>query len=147
MRDEMRFTMVSPAPGFTARVMTRIVEHERARARRRALIGSALLVSAAGAVLGFAAIQLVSALWILITNPQVVFATLDAFQVPTFWAGKVLEAFWIAANAIAENLDPIQMMLGAVAIFALTMLWVRVVTGSFQLSQIVTSQGSNRLQV
>jgi hypothetical protein len=59
---------------------------------------------------------------------------LDAFQVPAAWAGKVLEAFWIAANVIAENLDPMQMTLCAAAVFVLTMLWVRVVTGSFQSS-------------
>ena len=141
MQDNSHFAMVSPAPGFTARVMTRLAERERARARRRALIGSALLVSAAVALLVFAAIQVVSALWILITNPQVVFSTLDAFHVPVFWAGKVLEAFGVAANAIAENLDPMQVMLCALAVFALTMLWVRVVTGSFQLSLSTTHVG------
>jgi hypothetical protein len=134
MQNHSHFAMVSPAPGFAVRVMARLAERERARARRRALIGSALLAGAASAMLAFAAIQLMLAIWILVTNPQVVMSTLDAFQVPAFWAGKVLEAFWIAANVIAENLDPMQMTLCAAAVFVLTMLWVRVVTGSFQSS-------------
>jgi len=147
VQNQTRFTMVSPARGFTARVMTRVAEYERARARRRALIGSTLLVGAAGAMLVFAAIQLASVLWILITNPQVVITTLGAFEIPAFWVSKVLEALWIAANAIVENLSPMQMMLGAATVFALTVLWVRVVTGSFQLSPIVASQDSNRWPV
>jgi hypothetical protein len=126
--------MVSPAPGFAVRVMARLAERERARARRRALIGSALLAGAASAMLAFAAIQLVSAIWILVTNPQVIVTLLNAFELLAFWVDKLLGALWIAANVIAENLDPMQMTLYAAAVFVLTMLWVRVVTGSFQSS-------------
>ena len=147
MRDETRFVMVSPAPGFAARVMTRLAEHERARARRRALLGSALLVGAAIAMLVFAVIQLVAPFWVLVTNPQLIVILLNAFATLTFWASKVFEAFWIAAMVIAENLDAMPMALCAAVVFALTMLWVRVVTGSFQFSQIGTSQDSNRLKV
>jgi hypothetical protein len=134
MQNHSHFAMVSPAPGFTVRVMARLAERERARARRRALIGSALLVGAASAMLAFAAIQLVSAIWILVTNPQVIVTLLNAFELLAFWVDKPLGALWIAANVIAENLDPMQMTLCAAVVFVLTMLWVRVVTGSFQSS-------------
>jgi hypothetical protein len=134
MQNHSHLAMVSPAPGFTVRVMARLAERERARVRRRALIGSALLVGAASAMLAFAAIQLVSAIWILVTNPQVIVTLLNAFELLAFWVDKLLGALWIAANVIAENLDPMQMTLCAAAVFVLTMLWVRVVTGSFQSS-------------
>jgi hypothetical protein len=132
MRDEMCFAMVPPAPGFTARVMRRVAERERTRTRQRALIGSVLLAGAAGAVLWITAAQLVAVLWVLMTNPRVILITVDAFRVPAFWTGKVLEALWVAATAIAENLDPLQLMLVAVMVFGLTMLWAHVVTGTFQ---------------
>ena len=144
MQDNSHFAMVSPAPGFAARVMTRLAEHERARARRRALIGSALLVGAAIAMLMFVAIQLVVALWVLITNPQVIVSSLNAFAALTFWASKVFEAFWIVAMVIAENLDAVPMTLCAAVVFALTMLWARVVTGSFQLSLTTNHVGGLR---
>jgi len=134
MQNHSHLAMVSPAPGFAVRVMARLAERERARARRRALIGSALLAGAASAMLAFAAIQLVSAIWILVTNPQVIVTLLNAFELLAFWVDKLLGALWIAANVIAENLDPMQMTLYAAAVFVLTMLWVRVVTGSFQSS-------------
>ena len=98
-------------------------------------------------MLVFAVIQLVDALWVLVTNPQLIVTSLNAFATLTFWASKVFEAFWIVAMVIAENLDAVPMALCAAVVFALTMLWARVVTGSFQFSQIVTSQGSNRLPV
>ncbi|MCI0476230.1 MAG: hypothetical protein L0Y55_08285 [Anaerolineales bacterium] len=134
MQDETRFTMIAPASGFTNRVMTRLAERERARARRRALIGSALLVSAVVAMIAFALVQIVSDVWVLLTKPQVIVAALNAFQTLTFWIGALLNAFWIAANVILANLDPVQTMTCALAVFALTMLWARAVTGSFQLS-------------
>jgi hypothetical protein len=134
MQNHSHLAMVSPAPGFAVRVIARLAERERARARRRALIGSALLAGAASAMLAFAAIQLVSAIWILVTNPQVIVTLLNAFELLAFWVDKLLGALWITANVIAENLDPMQMTLCAAAVFVLTMLWVRVVTGSFQTS-------------
>lgn len=134
MQDQQRFTMVAPAPGFTARVMTRLAERERARARRRALIGAALLVGAASVMLALAGLSLASAGWVLVTRPQTLVALLNAFETLAFWLGVIFNALWIAANAIAANLDPPQMLIGASAVFAVTMFWVRVVTGSFQLS-------------
>jgi hypothetical protein len=134
MQNQDRFTMVSPAPGFTARVMTRLAERDCARARRRALIGSALLVGAASAMLAFAAIRIGSDLWILVTSPQMIVTLLGAFGAVSFWMGKALETFWIVASVIVENLDPLPMVLCAATVFALTMLWVRVVAGSFQVS-------------
>jgi len=133
MQDQQRFIMVSPAPGFTNRVMARLAERERARARRRAMIGSALLVGAAIAMLALAAWQFAAA-WVLITNPQTLIALWNAFQTLTFWLGVLLNAFWITANVVAANLDPLQTLTCALAVFALTMLWARAVTGSFQLS-------------
>ena len=134
MQDQRRFMMVSPASGFTNRVMTRLAERERARMQRRALLGSALLVGAVVAMIAFALVQIVSDVWVLLTKPQVIVAVLSALQALTFWIGALLNAFWIAANVIAANLDPMQTMSCALAVLALTMLWARAVTGSFQLS-------------
>lgn len=134
MQDETRFPMVAPAPGFTTRVMARIVERERARTHRRAMIGSALLVGTAVAVLALAAWQLVTAAWALIKNPQMLIALWHAFGTLTFWFGALIHALWIAVKVVAAMLDPLQMLIGALTIFALTLLWTRVVAGSFQWS-------------
>jgi hypothetical protein len=107
MRDEMRFAMIAPAPGFTNRVMARLAERERARARQRAMIGSALLVGAAIAMLALAAWQLASAAWVLITSPQVVVVLWNACQTLAFWIGAALNACWIAVNVLVANLDPL----------------------------------------
>jgi hypothetical protein len=144
MQNQQRFMLVSPAPGFSARVMSRIAERERARARQRALLGSALLIGAASAAVAFGVIQIASVLWILITNLRVVFAALDVFRVSAGWVGRVLEAFWIGARAVTGDLSPMPMVLGAATVFALTMLWVRVVTGSFHLSLTMNSAGGLR---
>ncbi len=134
MRDETRFVMIAPAPGFTNRVMTRLVERERASVRRRALIGSASLVGAAIVIVALAASELVSVGWVLVTNPQVVVVLWNAFEMLTFWLGALVSAIWVAVNVVVANLDPLQTLTGALTVFALTMLWTRVVTGSFQLS-------------
>ncbi|MBM3131039.1 MAG: hypothetical protein FJ009_20730 [Chloroflexi bacterium] len=134
MRDETRFVMIAPAPGFTNRVMTRLAERERARTQRRAMIGSALLVGAAIAMLALAAWQLAAVAWALIKNPQTLIVLWNAFEMLAFWFGALVNAIWVAVNVIAAMLDPLGMMTCALAVFALTMLWGRAVTGSFQLS-------------
>lgn len=132
MVGETRLPMVTPAPGFTARVMTRLAERERARARRGAMIGSALLVGAAIALLALVVWQLVAVVRVLITSPQIVIALWNAFEILAFWFGVLINALWVAVNVIAATLDPFQTLTCALAIFALTMLWTRVVTGSCQ---------------
>ncbi|NTU66027.1 MAG: hypothetical protein HGB05_22135 [Chloroflexi bacterium] len=108
MQDQRRFMMVSPAAGFTNRVMTRLAERERASVRRRAMIGSASLVGAAIVMVALAAWQLASAAWVLITNPQVVVVLWNAFEMLAFWLGALVSASWVAVNVVVANLDPLQ---------------------------------------
>ncbi len=134
MQDQQRFIMVSPAPGFTNRVMARLAERERVRARRRAMVGSALLVGTVCALMAFALAPIVPMAWIVLTKPQVIVVSWSVFQTLAFWIGALLNAFWVAANVVVANLNPLQVLTYALAVFAMTLLWTRVATGSFQLS-------------
>ncbi len=126
MQDQRRFIMVAPAPGFTNRVMARWAERERARARRRALVGASVLVGAVSVILLFAAVQLACVVW---TGRHLVLsASLNALEALTLGLG----ALWLVAKKMIFSLDLLHALVGALAVFALTMLWTRVVTGSFQ---------------
>jgi hypothetical protein len=141
MQHETRFTMIAPNAGFTSRVMARIAEHERAKARQRALIGSALLVIAAIIILALVALWLVSWVAVLVSMPQLAVAVLGALATLAFWVGVALNACWVAVGAIAENIGAVQMVVLALVVFALTMVWMRVVVGPFQFSSHTISVG------
>ena len=134
MRNETRFTMMMPAAGFTSRVMARIAERERAQARRRALIGSALLAVFALAVLMLIAWWVLSWVAAVVSIPQVLVVILNTSATCAFWASKMAEALWVVLLIVAENVGFIQMLALGVGVLALTMLWVRVVIGPFQRS-------------
>ena len=134
MRNETRFTLMAPAPGFTSRVMARIAEHERVQARRRAVIGSVLLVLAAIAILVLVALWLVSVASVFIAAPSVLIAVLNAFASMAFWAGTFFESLWTVAFLIAQNVGAAEMLALAVAVITLTTIWVSVVAGPFQRS-------------
>lgn len=134
MQEQQRFVMIAPAPGFTNRVMTRLAERERARARRRAMIGSALLGGVIVVLFARVVEQLAAVAWTLITNPQTLIALWEGFEMLAFWSGAFVNAIWVAVNVLAATLEPLPILTGALTIFALTLLWTRVVAGSFQCS-------------
>ncbi len=123
-------TMVSPAPGFTIRVMARIEARERARARRQAIVGAGLLFLATGVVSALLAGLLLSVLGIVLMNPDVFIATLVSLTPLVDFVTTIAEALWIAVGVLAENISAAQMLTFALGVLALTLLWVRVVTGS-----------------
>jgi hypothetical protein len=138
MQKEQRFTMISPSSGFTARVMARIEERERAQARRRALIGASLLVAAALAL--FALVGLWAASWIslLLASPSAIFAALATVS-PML--DDLLDALWVAALAILQNVNGVILLAYASFVLALTVVWARVVTGTFQRPSTISLGG------
>jgi uncharacterized membrane protein len=134
MRNETQFTLMTPAPGFTSRVLARIAEHERAQARRRAMIGSVLLILAAIAVLGLVAWWLVSIASVFVTAPTVLVAVLNVCASMAFWVAKFFESLWAVALIITQNVGAVEMLALAIGVITLTAIWVRVVAGPLQLS-------------
>jgi hypothetical protein len=132
MRKEAHFSMATPTQGFSTRVMYRIAKHEHRRAQWRALIGSGLLVAFAGAVLVLIGLWLSSWTAVLMTNPQLLIGLIEGLVTISFWTSTLVEALAVIVAAVADNLDPLQITLFAATVFALTLLWTRVLTGSFQ---------------
>lgn len=122
-------TMLSPTPGFTVRVMTRIEAYERARARRRALLGIGLLVVAALIVSAFIMVSL--ALWVsaLAEQPSLVSTAVTTFVSLFGHARVVLDAFWVAGLTIARNVNEVVWIGYALLAVGLTMVWTRVAVG------------------
>lgn len=122
-------TMLSPTPGFTVRVMTRIEAYERARARRRALLGIGLLVVAALIVSAFIIFSL--ALWVsaLAEQPSLVSTAVTTFVSLFGHARVVLDAFWVAGLTIARNVNEVVWIGYALLAVGLTMVWTRVAVG------------------
>ncbi len=146
MTQERRFahaTMIAPAPGFTARTMARIQTFERARARRRAMIGAGLLVIAAVAAL------LVALLWIgvfvaqVIATPSALVAVMNTSGFLADLAGTVVNALWISAVAFVLA-DTTQLLVYALFVCGLLLLWLRVVGGPFQWSPHTISSGESK---
>lgn len=141
MRNDRTFTMIHPAPGFTSRVMARIAEQERARARRRAMIGSILLIAFALVVVTLIVVWLVSWVAVFVAMPQLIVSVLSTLATVAFWIGIALDGIATAIGAIAENIGVAQMGGLALTVIALTALWVRVVAGSLFSSQTMTVGG------
>ena len=125
-------TMISPAPGFTARVMAKIVERERAQARRRAAIGAGLLVAAAGALVALLGGVLVVVGFVFATNSDVILGSLIALVPFVTTCTTLIEALWISVTVVSANIGAVHMLAYALGVFVLTLLWVRVVAGSSQ---------------
>ncbi len=134
MRNETRFTMMTPAAGFTSRVMAHIAEYERAQARRRALIGSALLVIAAGVILILVAGWLIAWVSALITTPSALVSLWSTLVTLVFWTRKFIEIVWAAATVVSDQVDANQLLMLGIGVLALTLIWVRVVIGPFRSS-------------
>ena len=138
MQKEQRFTMMSPSAGFASRVMARIEERERARARRRALIGAGLLVAAALALFALAGLWIATWISALVASPSAILTALAAVS-PVL--GDLVSALWVAALAILENVNGVMLVAYASFVLALTIVWARVVTGPFQPSSTVSLGG------
>lgn len=129
-------TMLAPVPGFTARVMTRLAERERAQARWRALIGIAVLALVALSVL--ALVSFLVAAWIAAlviqsgTIPSVIVTMVSLAE----GLGVLINALWLGALTIAANVSDGGVLVYALGVLALTMLWTRVVFFQQPLSQI-----------
>ena len=143
MRNETLFTMVKPRTGFTSRVMARIAEHERAQARRRAMIGSALLVAFALIVLALIALWLVSWIAVLVTTPQLIVSLLNTVGTFLFWGGVAVNGVTDAGQIIAKNIGIPQLAGLAMTVCALTTVWLRVVAGPSFSSQATNLGGSS----
>jgi uncharacterized membrane protein len=142
MRNDTSFTMVAPNAGFTSRVLARIAEHERAQARRRALIGSAVLVVFALTVLALVGWWLFSWVAVFVTTPQLIVSVINALATVAFWAGVALNGLGTAVSLVAQSVGVPQMLSLAMIVCVLTMLWLRVVVGSSLSSQTLTVGGS-----
>lgn len=134
MRNETKFTMMNPTPGFTSRVMARLAERERVQARRRAMIGSALLVSAAIVILAIVAWWFLALVSEIVTTPSVLVAILNAASTLMLWGQKFFQMLWTTASVVTSSIDPVTLLSGAFAVFGLTLVWVRLVVGPFHLS-------------
>ncbi len=125
--------MIAPAPGFTARVMARVAERERATARRRAMLGVGLLVAVAAVLLA-----LVGGLLLLIALSGVdvpdMFVSVWVALAPVLDVfSPVVEALWVSTVAFADNVSMAPVLVYALAVAVMTVLWARLVTGSTQL--------------
>ncbi|MBI5035163.1 MAG: hypothetical protein HZB51_31950 [Chloroflexi bacterium] len=143
MRNEKLFTMVTPRAGFTSRVMARIAEHERAKARRRAMIGSALLIGFALIVLALIVLWLVSWIAVFVTTPQLIVSILNALGTILFWGGIAMNGVTSAAELIAKNIGIPQLFGLAMTVCALTAVWFRVVAGPSFSSHATNLGGSS----
>ena len=122
--------MVAPAPGFTDRVMTRIKARERARARRWGVLGAGLLFLAAGVISVLLGGVLLGLLAIVATNPDVVLTVFVSLTPLVDFGTTVAEALWISLTVVASNVSAVQLLAFAMSVFVLTLVWVRVVSGS-----------------
>lgn len=134
MQDQQHFVMVAPAPGFTARVMTRIVEHERRRARRRALLGALALGGSGGLLVGWGVWQLGVLGWQVLTRPQVLVALVDGACLVASWFAVFLNTVWLVLHTLATFLDPTRMLLTMTLVCGWVVLWARVMMNVLHVS-------------
>lgn len=127
-------TMLSPAPGFTGRVMARIAEREQAAARRRAVLGIGLLVAVAVVLLALVGALLLLVALAVVDMPDALVSGWAALAPVFDLGGTVAQALWAGAVAFADNVSMGPMLLYAMLVGAMTLVWVRVVNGSTQLA-------------
>jgi Na+-driven multidrug efflux pump len=132
MRNETystKATMLSPKDGFAERVIARLGERERLRARRRALVGAGLLVVAGAVVVSALAIW--TAAWIspLLADPSQVISWLSVF-IPL--VGGFSEAIGVTARVALESVNNPLVLAYALATLGLTLLWARFAAGTSQ---------------
>lgn len=111
MQDQRQFVMVAPAPGFTARVMTRLVAYEQRRARQRAMLGALVLGSVSGLPVGLGVWQLGVWGWQVLTRPQALLALVDGSCLVASWLTVLLNTVWLVLHTLATFLEPTCMLL------------------------------------
>ncbi len=136
-------TMAVPPPGFTARVMARIEQHERAKERRRTIVGAAVLLGAAS--LPFMSIAYLvalvgSQLW---ADPGSFLSALLALSPVVDVLVGLVDALTIGASTLFR-VGSIQMFFFAVLVCALTFIWAYVVRGTLQFAPRTLSVGGPR---
>jgi hypothetical protein len=144
MQNEKRFdhaTMASPSAGFTSRVMARIEERERVRARQRALIGAGLLVAVGIGVFALIAIWITAWLNALLASPS---AILISLLVVAPLAGELWGSLSVAALTILQNVNGVMLLAYAFFVLILTVIWARVVTGPLQRSLPISVGGQRK---
>ncbi len=124
--------MVAPAPGFTARVMERIQVQERARVRRRTLVGAGLLAVSSATLLVLAGWMLLSVVEVFIVSPETIAPVWGGLELLVTTVQSIIEALWVAAVAFVVAVGSLQLLGYSLLAFALTLLWLRVVSGPFQ---------------
>ena len=134
MRNETRATMVAPSAGFSARVMARIQEHERAQARRRAWIGAILLAAIVTSVFVLVALWLASWIISIVAMPSIIAPIALAVSSLFGDGGSLVQATWVAITTIARNVGDGSLLVYALVVLAMTALWAYVATGSFHYS-------------
>src|SRR5512136_391643 len=116
-------TMVSPAPGFAARVMARIEERERVRARRRSVAGGLLLVLASAVAVVLFGIVAGSTLITLASDPDIFSSALSTLAVLADLLRNLLYALWTVAAAFSA-IATMPLLVFAAVVCGLTFLWV-----------------------
>lgn len=135
-------TMAVPAPGFTSRVMTRIQERERRAARRRALAGACLLALAGFVPIVLGGFVFVDALTDMSSHADLLTSGFVLLSPALSLAETIVMALWLGSTAVM-TVGSGQLLAYAIAVLALTLLWVRVAGGSFQLSPHTVDMGGS----
>ncbi len=123
--------------------MARIAERERARARRRAIIGvGALVLAAAVPLLAFGTVTASAAL-MLLSSPQALLYGLVALAPYLRLIGTVVEAVWVGAGTLVAE-GSLQLLVYALMVCALTFIWARIVVAPLQWSPHTLRVGESK---
>jgi len=70
----------------------------------------------------------------LITTPSALVSLWSTLATLAFWTRKFIEMVWTAMTVITDQVDASQRLMLGIGVFALTLIWVRVVIGPFRFS-------------
>jgi anti-sigma factor RsiW len=122
-----RAPQVSPAEGFSTRVMLRLARRE---ARSRLVGGGTVLLVGAAVLTTFTLLPLAAA-WTevepLLLHPSLLSGGMKAIWQLAAVLRALVEVAWLVIAALAASLDPAQTVVYALVVLALTVLWTRVV--------------------
>ncbi len=123
-------TMASPSEGFVQRVMARVDAYERARARRRAIIGAGVC-----GVFAFALMGALFALFGVESTVSLIASGIASLAIALPLDVSILgEAVITTFGAIRSGLDGVLALAYAFGVFALTMLWLGIVVAPQRIS-------------
>jgi anti-sigma factor RsiW len=120
--------MVSPSPGFAARVNARL---EGRRLRRQTWLGLGVLILAAAGVTGtlfyILADEVLAICWAA-SRPQLWSQGIQLLWQMASLFGSLFKMGWLLIKSLALLVQQPQTVIAAVLVFALTLLWTQVVT-------------------